>query len=212
MASWKLEKKLGARELPELLRRLAAALESGAQGDFCGLPEQPRKLVLVAEAKDGSLEVKLKAKREGELRVPTKKPAPAVAAPQAKSAEPARPAKSDKPDKSAPDARAREKYRQLKKSMQADYKALRRAAEDGRMPAQDQLESFLALSEAMAGAEQPVKEPRGPEAAELAQANAAFVQDALALRRAFSGRDAKALLDVLDRLERRKSACHAQFR
>ncbi len=110
------------------------------------------------------------------------------------------------------DARAREKYRQLKKSMQADYKALRAAAEAGRMPGQDVLESFLALSESMTEMAQPLKNANGPEATELARANAVFLEDARALRRAVSARDVAALAEVLTRLERRRTACHAQFR
>ena len=118
-----------------------------------------------------------------------------------------------KPPKAADaEARAREKYRQLKKSMQADYKALRAAAEAGRMPGQDVLESFLALSESMTEMAQPLKSVNGPEAAELARANAVFLEDARALRRAMSARDLAALTEVLARLERRRTACHAQFR
>jgi len=111
-------------------------------------------------------------------------------------------------------ARLREKYRQLKKALQADYKALHKAAAAGLMPAQEALESFLALSESMAEAPQPVHglSGRGPEAGELARANAAFLEDARALRQAMRARDAAALLEVLARLERRKAACHAQFR
>lgn len=212
--SWKLETRLAAGELPEFLRRLADvlasdALEPGAvaPGDLAGMPRAPRKLVLVAEAKGGGLELKLKAKREGELRVPTK---PATAAEAVGTPKPA-PRKG--PDPKA--ARARDKYRQLKKTMQADYKALRKAAEAGTMPAQDVLESFLALCEAMAEMEQPLGASSaggGPEGAELARANAAFVEDAKSLRAAVSARKAPALLEALDRLERRKSACHAQFK
>lgn len=200
MGSWKLETDLDPDGVPRFLRDLADVLESGqGAGDFSGLPvRELRKLVFVATAHGDGFALTLKAKRNHEVRVPAKKSAPA---------------QESRPDAKALDAgaRQREKYRQLKKAMQADYKALRKAAEAGLMPAQDVLESFLALSESMTETPQPLK-GAGPEAAELARANAAFLEDARALRRAVSARDASALLDVLSRLERRKSACHAQFR
>jgi hypothetical protein len=89
---------------------------------------------------------------------------------------------------------------------------LQKAAEGGVLPALDVLESFLALCDSMADITPPLLAPRGPEAAELAQANRAFVEDARALRRAVSARDAAVLAEILARLERRKSACHVQFR
>ncbi len=227
MGSWKLETDVAPDGLPRFLRDLADELESGAlesgalesgalesgvlgadAGELAGLPKPSRsdelaglrKLVLVATALGGGdgFALRLKAKRGHEVRVPAGKPLAARPAPAA-----------------ADDAaRLREKYRQLKKALQADYKVLRKAAEAGLMPGQDALESFLALSESMAEAPQPVRGAagRGPEAGELARANAAFLEDARALRRAVAARDAAALLEVLSRLERRKAACHAQFR
>lgn len=218
MGSWKLEADVDPDGLPRFLRDLADELESGVSGagagELAGLPKPSRsdelaglrKLVLVATALGGGggFALRLKAKRGHEARVPTGKP-PA-----------ARPAPAAGGDARAADdaARLREKYRQLKKALQADYKVLRKAAEAGLMPGQDALESFLALSESMAEAPQPVRGAagRGPEAGELARANAAFLEDARALRRAVAARDAAALLEVLSRLERRKAACHAQFR
>lgn len=222
MSSWKLETDLDAADLPRFLRALADALESGApqSGELAGLPAsgrggELRKLVLVADA-DGvgqGFTLKLKAKRSHELRVPTQKHAGGkVSSPAATLRAPA-PAKAQGDPKAADAAaRGREKYRQLKKALQADYKALRKAAEEGRMPAQDVVESFLALGESMAESAQPLKGAGGPEVAEIRQANAAYLEDARALRRAVSARDAAALSEVLARLERRKSACHAQFR
>jgi len=237
MSSWKLETELGAHGLPGFLRELAAALELGQSelgqpepgranaaplgaGALAGLPGRDlRKLVLVAEPTGGGVTLKLKAKRAHELRVPTPRAAqsvrPVQAAKLAKSTQPAR------PDPKAADAsaRAREKYRQLKKALQADFKALHRAAEAGFMPAQDVLESFLALSESMVEMPQPLKGAagataagHGPEAAELARANGVYLEDARTLRRVVAARDAAALLELLSRLERRRSACHAQFR
>jgi XXXCH domain-containing protein len=224
MGSWKLETEVEPDGLPRFLRALADELESGAlesgvsgagAGALAGLPRPSRsddvaglrKLVLVATALgDGGdgFTLRLKAKRRHEVRVPTGKP-PA-----------ARPVPAAGRNARAADnaARLREKYRQLKKALQADYKALRMAAVAGLMPGQDALESFLALSESMAEAPQPVHGAagRGPEAGELARANAAFLENARALRRAVAAQDASALLEVLARLERRKSACHAQFR
>lgn len=205
MGSWKLETDVDPDGLPRFLRDLADALESGqGAGELAGLPRlddarELRKLVLVAAAQGGGFALTLKAKRGHEVRVLTKRTAPP---------------RGVRPDPKASDAEARlrEKYRQLKKALQADYKALRKAAEAGLMPSQDVLESFLALGESMTEMPQPLKSAHGPEAAELARANAAFLEDARALRRAASARDAAALLDVLARLERRKSACHAQFR
>lgn len=203
MGSWKRETELDAAGLPELLRRLAAALEgAGPEGVLAGLPvDGLRKLVLVAEDEDGTWGVKLKAKLAGEVRVrkadPQDQPAPK---PAAKAAPRLTPEK----------ARARDKYRQLKKTMQADYKAMKRAAEAGTLPPRDVLDSFLALCEGMADMEQPTADASA--LAELSRANAAFVEDARALRAALSARDAAALAEVLGRLERRKSACHAQFR
>jgi XXXCH domain-containing protein len=222
MGSWKLERHLEAGALPKFLRQLAQALESGQGGGaFEGLPAQMRKLVLVADQEGDGLDVKLKAKRDKEVLVPTKPKEAKSSATEPRTPLDAQGARGGigqrgaaRPKAQADDRgeRAREKYRQLKKAMQADYKALRKAAEAGGTPPQDVLESFLALSESMAEVEQPLKDPRGPEASELAKANAAFVEDARALRRALSARDAGALLEVLDRLERRKSACHAQYR
>lgn len=228
MGSWKLETDMDAGALPGFLRRLAQALETGADapgaGELSGLPgltgrDGLRKLVLVAEHRDGGLTLKLKAKRGHELRVPTKgaqapqahaaphEPGPAAAHTAAHAA--AKPAQARGGEAQA---KAREKYRQLKKLMQADYKALRAAAQAGLMPAQDALESFLALGQSMAELPQPLKDASGPEARELARANAVFLEDARGLRRAYAARDAAAFAEVLERLERRKSACHAQFK
>lgn len=223
MGSWKLETDLDADGLPRFLRDLADALEAEAlkSGELAGLPAggDLRKLVLVAAA-DGEgqgrgFTVKLKAKRAHEVRVPVHAAAAMVAKAPREGGAPREP-RASKPagDPRLADAaaRAREKYRQLKKAMQADYKALQKAAEAGAMPALDVLESFLALGESMAEMAQPLKRTDGPEAKELERANAAYLEDARALRRAVSARDAQALSAVLARLERRKSACHAQFR
>ncbi len=145
MGSWKLETDVEPDGLPRFLRDLADVLESGqGAGELAGMPRLDaarglRKLVLVAAAQDDGFALTLKAKRGHEIRVLTKK----TALPQ-----------GVRPDPKASDAedRLREKYRQLKKAMQADYKALRKAAEAGRMPAQDVLESFLALGESMTNA------------------------------------------------------------
>jgi len=211
MSSWKLETDVDPDGLPRFLRDLADVLESGAveagagAGELAGLPvAELRKLVLVASAQGEGFALTLKAKRGHEVRVPTRRPGMGG------------PGSASGGDRKAADeaARLREKYRQLKKALQADYKALHKAAAAGLMPAQEALESFLALSESMAEAPQPVHglSGRGPEAGELARANAAFLEDARALRQAMRARDAAALLEVLARLERRKAACHAQFR
>lgn len=220
MGSWKLEKDIGSDGLPHLLRDLADALENGPGGDLAGMPEDLRKLVLVAELReDGGHRVKLKAKKAGEVRVKARQDgAGGKAAGDAKPGDKpgansgAKP--GSKPGSKMDDAREREreKYRQLKKLLQADYKALQKAAEAGTLPPQDVLESFLALGEAMAEAPQPAHNPAGPEARELARANAAYLEDARELRTAYGARDAKAFAGVLARLERRKSACHAQFK
>lgn len=191
--------------MPQFLRDLADELEAGAlavgAGELAGLPvAELRKLVLVASAQGEGFALTLKAKRGHEVRVPTRKSALASPGPAAGGNR-----------KAADDAaRLREKYRQLKKALQADYKTLHKAAVSGRMPGQDVLESFLALSESMAEMPQSAA-GAGPEAGELARANAAFLEDARALRRAVGSRDAAALLEVLARLERRKTACHVQF-
>lgn len=195
MSTWKLEKDVARQALPELLRALAQALEHGAgageaHGEFPGLAEHLgpgglRELELLAEDKDGAFRVKLLAKGRD---------ASAAALKMAKQAD---------------TGRKRDKYRLLKKSMQADYKALLKAVEAGRLPDADTLESFLSLSEAMSEVEQPAS---GAFAAELAQASRSFLEDARALKKAYAARDAAAVAEVLGRLERRKSACHAQFR
>jgi len=201
MGSWKKEHEFGPEGLtaglPDFLRELAQALETGqATGALDGLPvAELRKLVLVAERHDKGLTLKLKAKRAHEVRVPTRpKAAPAQ-----------EPAGRDKAKVLA----SREKYRQLKKSMQADFKAMQALAREGRLPGPEVVESFLSLAELMAQGEQPVS---GAVLTELAPANAAFLADCQALRRAISARDADALAAALERLSRRKSACHAQFR
>lgn len=214
MRSWKLETQRKLDDLPQFLRELAQALESGqAHGDLFGLPPLDsavglRKLVLVAETHGSELRLKLKAKRVGELLVREKKAAqPAKAGKAAQADTTAQPRPSAR--QSDAGARAREKYRQLKKALQADYKALHKAAQAGVMPAQDVLESFLGLCEAMAGMGQPAQ---GAAAAELAQAGQSFLEDAQSLRRAVADRDSARLAEALARLERRRSACHAQFK
>lgn len=207
MSSWKLETNLGPGGAPRFLRDLADVLESGAleagadAGELAGLPvAELRKLVLVASAQADGFALTLKAKRGHEIRVPS-----------STSAMP-RPGSAVSGNRKAADAaaRQREKYRQLKKALQADYKALHKAAAAGHMPGQDLLESFLALSESMVEMPQPAA-GAGPEADELARANAAFLEDARALRRAMASRDVAALQEAFARLERRKKACHAQF-
>ncbi len=194
MSTWKLEKDVAQKALPELLRELAQTLEGdpgayAGQGEFPGLaahlgPGGLRELELSIEDRGGAFRVKLAARgREAGAGKAAKQSGEA--------------------------ARQRDKYRQLKKAMQADYKELLKAVEAGRLPEADTLESFLSLSEAMAEVEQPAS---GAFAAELAQASAAFLEDARALKRAYGRHDTSALAEVLGRLERRKSACHAQFR
>jgi len=197
MSAWKLEKNIA--DLPGLLRQLADALEGKPAGPLAGFPREPRELELSALGGGAGYAVKLKARRDGD-RAPDyesvgRRTEVNGGAREADSAE-----------------RGREKYRQLKKLMQADYKALQKAAQAGALPAPDVLESFLALCESMGGMAQPLLSPHGLEAAELARANQIFMEDALALRRAASARDAAAMAEVLARLERRRSACHAQFR
>ncbi len=195
MGSWKTERELDAVGLPEFLRELAQALETGAaEGLLDGLlPGGLHELLLVAERRDAGLCVKLKAKGERGSRP-----------------EKAHHVKARAKDQAGGKAQAgREKYSQLKKAMGADFKALRAAVEAGRMPQAETLESFLGLAEAMARGDQPVS---GAALTEMAQANTAFLDDCQALRRAFSARDVGALASVLERLARRKSACHAQFR
>lgn len=205
MGSWKTGHELAADGLPQFLRDLAEALETGVAGGvvgglFDGLPlRELRKLVLVAERHGSGLTLKLKAKRASEIRVPTgPRHAP-------KAASPPRP----KAAQSGQAQAARDKYRQLKKTLQADFKALQAAADQGRLPGAETLESFLSLAELMARGEQPVG---GAAQVEMAQANTVFLDDCQALRRACAARDAAALAVVLERLARRKSACHAQFR
>jgi XXXCH domain-containing protein len=205
MGSWKTGHELAADGLPQFLRDLAQALETGAaDGQFDGLPlRELRKLVLVAERHDSGLTLKLKAKRSGELRVPTTRQGGGKPSPKG--------GPQDTPAGRRHDGRqaARDKYRQLKKTLQADFKALQALGDQGRLPEAETLESFLSLAELMGQGEQP-----GSAAAqvEMAQANTMFLDDCQALRRACAARDAAALAVVLERLARRKSACHAQFR
>lgn len=104
-------------------------------------------------------------------------------------------------------ARIREKYRQLKKTLKADFKALREAAQDGRAPRPEQVESFLALAE-IAAADEAGAGGAGLEA--YRRANREFLEECRELRAAM--RDAGALAAVLERLERRKAECHARFK
>lgn len=205
--SWKFTRDMSSAELPALLRRLADTLEGRADGkmggELAGLPvEDCRKLVLVAERDGHGLEVRLKVKRSGEVLVPTDK-----------KAAPKESAKSEgaKKDSAKKDPRRdpakKEKYRQLKKSMQADYKVLERAVRGGILPAEETLESFLSLSEIMVE-----MDARAHDDPEMAKAGAAFLQDALLLRQAYHVHDLDALAELLGRLERRRGACHAQFK
>ena len=221
--AWKREKTLAAAALPDVLRALADVLEGRDGGDYAdvlaGLPaSELRKLVLVAELhgkgeghgqgegqRQGQrLTLKLKAKRAGELLVPSS--GKALAAPSAQVAVKV-PAKATTGNEGA----RKEKYRQLKKGLQADFKVLERAVVDGAMPPGEVLDSFLSRAEIMAA--QPALAHSGQgEDAELKRANAIFLEDALALRAAAQKRDPAALAEVLARLNRRKSACHAQFK
>jgi XXXCH domain-containing protein len=190
--SWKLKRRLHARALPGLLRALADALEGKAPAadwaELSGLPLQFHALDLEIRAEGQQAELNLKA--EPNLKIG---PGEAVAAP-------AHGAKQDSGAK-------REKYRQLKKGMQADFKALERAVGEGRLPSGEVVDSFLSRAEIMAGSA-----PGGsPPEAELARAGTVFLEDALALRTAWARNDISALGEVLGRLSRRKSACHAQF-
>ncbi|MDO9082744.1 MAG: GAK system XXXCH domain-containing protein, partial [Humidesulfovibrio sp.] len=193
------EAELAETGLPGLLRELASALESGlADGLLAGLPVQDyRKLVLVAERGPDGLRVELKAKRAGEVRVPT--------ADRAASKIHSSPSHKDKDKAQA----GRDKYRQLKQGLQADYKAVQASAREGRLPEAELLESFLFRAELMAQGEQPVS---GAALAEMTPANAAFLDDCQALRQACAAQSPAALAAVLERLARRKAACHAQFR
>jgi len=222
MSAWKLETTIAAAELPGLLRHLAEALETGApdaQGMFSGFPAAPGEVTLEVERQGGDFELTLTAKRATEAkadkRVPDGCMSPGRMSPGRMSSgrmSSGRMSNGRMPRETDVAERAREKYRQLKKLMQADYKILRRAAEEGRMPDPEVLESFLALCGSMAETAQPVLPEHGAEAPELARANRAFVEDAQGLRRAAAARDPRALAESLARLERRKTACHAQFR
>ncbi|SNR89936.1 XXXCH domain-containing protein [Humidesulfovibrio mexicanus] len=214
MCPWMYEKNVDAGGLPRVLRDLADALEGAgdrrAGGDFAGV--QPfcgqgsaQRLELVAEAReDGGFAVRITA---GQARTQGKNPVPAGSQMAARA-----PGKAASPRPGEAQALAREKYRQLKKALQADFSALSRAVEAGAVPQRDTLESFLALAEGMAALPQPVKDAHGPEAGELARGNTAFLEDAQSLRRAFDARDVSACAQVLARLARRRSACHAQYR
>lgn len=199
MSRWTLRIELAGGELPEFLRRLAGTLESGAQGPaddprLAGFPGGVRGFDLAAERCGAGWAVCLRAAGDSAASGPASGPTSSPA---------------DARDADAFE-RAREKYRQLKKSLQEDYKTLRRAAQDGRTPPAEALESFLALCEAMADTAQPLLRARGAEAAELTRANKTFLDDARTLRAA--ARDPEAMAEALARLERRRSACHAQFR
>lgn len=220
--AWKREKTLAAAALPDVLRALADVLEGRGGGDYAdvlaGLPaSELRKLVLVAERhgqgegqgqsegqRQGQrLTLKLKAKRAGEVLVPSS--GKALAAPSAQVA-------VKVPAKAAGNEGARkEKYRQLKKGLQADFKVLERAVDGGTMPPGEVLDSFLSRAEIMAAHSGLAHSGQG-EDAELKRANAIFLEDALALRAAAQKRDPAALAEVLARLNRRKSACHVQFK
>lgn len=197
--SWKLKRALDERALPGLLRQLAQALEGGAAPDLvAGLPAGDwRKLVLVAERGKDGLEISLKAKRAHEVLVPTRAGA-------ARQAEPA-PKAAGRKGPAPKDLARKDKYRQLKKGLQADFKALERAVDEGRLPGAEALESFLSRAEIMAAGSPG-------EDREMAKANAAFFEDAQALRGACQRRDIPALAEILGRLARRRSACHAQFK
>lgn len=223
MGSWKIERELAPAQesggLPQFLRDLADALDAGAAGGnpggaLSGLPVGDlRKLVLVVELRGNATTLKLKAKQSGEIRVPTAA-RPACKAPAARNVHGNAHDKGQGGDKGQgrhkdKSPAAREKYRLLKKAMQADFKALQTAASEGRLPGGETLESFLSLAELMTQGEQPVS---GAALAELAPANTAFLDDCQALRRAYTARDTVALGAALERLARRKSACHAQFR
>lgn len=197
--SWKYTRRMGSAGLPALLRRLADALEGRPDPELAGLPVADcRKLVLVAERKDDGLELRLKAKRAGELLAP--------AAPRPDK--PARPHREAmKAGGAKRDPVKKEKYRQLKKALQADYKILERTTRAGILPTEETLESFLSLAEIMV--EMDAGACADPD---MAKAGAAFLEDALALREAFHRHDAEGLAELLGRLDRRRGACHAQFK
>lgn len=216
--SWKFTRNAQPSGLPGFLRLLADALEGrpqasdGPGGELAGMPVADwRKLVLVAERsehKDGGLELKLKAKRAHEVLVSPAGPDRGKDAgrPGAARQEPTK-ADSVKKDPAKKDPAKKEKYRQLKKRMQADLKVLERAVRGGILPVEETLESFLSLAEIMV--EMDAAAHPDPE---MARAGAAFLADALLLREAFHRHDLDGLAEILGRLDRRKSACHAQFK
>jgi len=207
MSAWKLETTIAAAQLPGLLRQLAEALETGAPdplGMLSGFPAAPGEVALEVERQGADFELKLTAKRDAKAKVPGEMTLGQMSTGRMPTGRMSR--ETDVAE------RAREKYRQLKKLMQKDYKQLCRAGEEGHMPDPEALESFLALCGSMAETVQPVLPAHGAEAPELARANRAFVEDAQDLRRAASARDPRAMAEILARLERRKTACHAQFR
>lgn len=202
--SWKLKREMAASGLPAWFRRLADALEGEPDAELAGLPVADcRKLVLVAERKDHGLEVRLKAKRAGEVLAPASRPGKGRDAMKPESAK----VDSSRTDPAKKDPVKKEKYRQLKKRMQADAKVLERAVRAGILPAEEPLESFLSLAEIMVEMDAALHcDP------EMKSAGAAFLADALTLREAFQRHDVEALAEVLGRLDRRRSACHAQFK
>ncbi|OIO05356.1 MAG: hypothetical protein AUJ49_01435 [Desulfovibrionaceae bacterium CG1_02_65_16] len=210
MSAWKLETTIGAAELPRLLRQLAQALETGAGeagGLLSGFPASPGEVAFAVERQGADYALTLTARR-GEDGMASGSPSGERSSGRMQD----RMASGRMARETDAAERAREKYRQLKKLMQANYKLLRRAAEEGRMPEPEALESFLALCAGMAETAQPLLPAHGAEASELARAGKAFVEDAQDLRRAAAARNPRAMTEVFARLERRKTACHAQFR
>ena len=150
-----------------------------------GFPATPGEVALEVERQGADFELKLTAKRDAKAKVPGEMTLGQMSTGRMPTGRMSR--ETDVAE------RAREKYRQLKKLMQKDYKQLCRAGEEGHMPDPEALESFLALCGSMAETVQPVLPAHGAEAPELARANRAFVEDAQDLRRAASARDPRAM-------------------
>jgi hypothetical protein len=110
MSAWKLETDVGEADLPRLLRLLANALEAGpieAVGPLTGFPEKVCELALLASRSGSGYALMIKAKRAVAAQAPDDESGGRRTGGQARELDAAE--------------RAREKYRQLKKLMQADY-------------------------------------------------------------------------------------------
>ena len=128
----KIEKTINQDELPDFLRKIAAALENGASDDIAYLAgiEDFKKLKINIRNEYGQTSIKIKAK-------------PPKVEPQLSNEQ------KTSDQNSGEDIAAKPKYSLLKKRMRSSFKIIFKALHGGEMPPSEAVEEFIADSHLM---------------------------------------------------------------